>query len=256
MTTDPEQAPDPKLKKSRVAPTFACSMSLQNRKLPLLRWLSHLREVHLETVLREADSSLHVSLKKGRLMLHTDQTIYSWEDRYMNFVWGMERIDYDRLPGDRALLLGMGLAAIPFIAERKLHWYADWTAVELDRDIIRLAKRYAFPRLRRPPVAICDDAAAWIQASAGSFDLVILDVCREDVIDPVFESAAFLQAVHRNLNPGGLFLYNRFYSSYRDQFKTDRFFRSTFTSVFPEAVLIDQGGTCLLASRPDVLKPS
>ncbi len=231
-------------------------MSLQNRMLPLLRWLSHLREIHLETVLREADSPLYLSLKKGRLMLHTDQTIYSWEDRYMNFVWGMERIAYDRLPGDHALLLGMGLAAIPFIAEQKLRWYADWTAIELDPDIIRLAERYAFPQLRRPPVTFCGDASDWIRSSAGSFDLIILDVCREDVISPAFESAAFLQAVQRNLSPGGLFLYNRFYSSYKDQFKTDRFFRSAFRSVFPGSVLIDQGGTCLLANHPEALKSS
>ncbi|MDT9324098.1 MAG: hypothetical protein P5693_26615, partial [Limnospira sp. PMC 1290.21] len=62
------------------------------------------------------------------------------------------------------------------------------------------------------------------------------------------ESQAFLEQLQNLMPANGVLLYNRFYSTYRDQFKTDKFFKSIFKTVFPKGQLIDQGGTCLLVN--------
>jgi spermidine synthase len=209
---------------------------------------SYTREIVLETVEQANGARLYVSLKKGRLMLSTDETIYSWDDRYLNFVWGIERIVPDKRKASQALLLGMGLGAIPFILQSKFHITPQFTAVEIDPDIIRLAQKYSLSRLQNPPKVICADATEAVHYLDGAFEMIFIDICQEDHIPGGCESQAFLEQIQQLLSPNGVLLYNRFYSTYRDQFKTDKFFKSVFKEVFPKGQIIDQGGTCLLVN--------
>ena len=219
---------------------------------PSIKWwqilLSHSREVVLETVEQSTGTRLYVSLKKGRLMLSTDETIYSWDDRYLNFVWGIERIIPERRIVTKALLLGMGLGAIPFILQSKFKLTPHFTAVEIDPDIIRLAQKYSLPRLQNPPKVLCADATVVVHHLQDKFEIIFVDICQEDYIPGGCESQAFLEKLQNLMPANGVLLYNRFYSTYRDQFKTDKFFKSIFKTVFPKGQLIDQGGTCLLVN--------
>jgi hypothetical protein len=79
-------------------------------------------------------------------------------------------------------------------------------------------------------------------------------VCKEDSIPFQFESIPFLESIRSSMSEGGLVLFNRFYSTYKDQFKTDRFFQRQFKEVFPRGIIIDQHGTSLLINDPEKIK--
>jgi SAM-dependent methyltransferase len=211
-------------------------------------WLSHFFEVKIETIRRNEKDVLHVSLKKGRLMLSTDYTIYSWDDLYRNYLWAFEKIYFDKFIGNRALLLGMGLGAVPFLLEHRFKKDFYFTAVEIDPDVVRLAKKYGLPRIHNIKEIICSDATEYVFRLKPAFDLIIIDICREDLIPQSCESIAFLNQIKYLLGDSGVLLYNRFYSTYKDHFRTDRFYRGTFKTVFPQGCLIDQNGTCMLVN--------
>jgi spermidine synthase len=208
--------------------------------------LSYFHEIRLEAIHQESDTPSIISLKSGRLMLGTDRTIYSWDDRYMNFVWGLEHIQFDSSKKYSVLLLGFGLGAIPFILEKKMKIDFQMVGVEINPDIVHLAQKYSLNRLKSSVKVYCADAYQYMQSNVLQHDLVIVDICIEDNIPKTLESEEFLLKLKNALNPSGILLYNRFYSSYKDQYKTDTFYKNSFQSIFPNSKLIDQGGTCLL----------
>jgi len=214
-------------------------------------WVSFLKEVPLETIRRSDRDALHVTLKKGRLMLSTDSTIYSWDDKYMNYVWGFEKLKKDKVTFSNGLLLGMGLGAVPFILENKFDTSIPFVAVEIDPDVVRLAQKYGLPRLKIMPKVICNDATSAIFDIHDKFDLIVVDICKEDTIPEGCESEAFLTRIKDLLSDNGVMMYNRFYSTYKDHFRTDRFYKHVFKKIFPSGYLIDQNGTCLLTNDKD-----
>ncbi|MBK7427890.1 MAG: class I SAM-dependent methyltransferase [Saprospiraceae bacterium] len=217
--------------------------------------MSYFKEQHLESIVRP-ESILSITLKKGRLMLGTEATIYSWDDHYMNYVWGLEAIDWSKVDSKKVLIIGMGLGAVIYILEKKFKIHPDFTAVEYDSDVIYFAKKYSLPRFKSNIRVIHVDGQEYLLKSNDKFDFIVLDVCIEDVIPPGFETIECMEAIRRNLNKNGVLLYNRFYSYYKDQYKTDKFFKNTFKQVFPEGYLLDQKGTCLLVNDRNLLKES
>jgi len=181
-------------------------------------------------------------------MLSTDLTIYSWDDKYMNYVWGFEKLDRVKYTLSNGLLLGMGLGAVPYILERKFQISIPFVAVEIDPDVVRLAKKYSLPRLNMVPEVICKDATSAVFDIQDQYDLIVVDICKEDAIPEGCESEAFLKRIKALLSKDGVLMYNRFYSTYKDHFRTDRFFKNVFLRVFPDGRLIDQNGTCLLTN--------
>jgi predicted membrane-bound spermidine synthase len=215
---------------------------------------SYVKEVPLETIRRSETDALHVSLKQGRLMLSTDFTIYSWDDLYKNFLWGLGMIPFDRFECKRMLVLGLGLGAIPYMMEKVYRQKWEVHAVEIDPEVIRLARKYNFPRIKCQPKVYCEDAFGYLLKNEEKYDVIIVDVCKEDSIPFQFESIPFLESIRSSMSEGGLVLFNRFYSTYKDQFKTDRFFQRQFKEVFPSGIIIDQHGTCLLINDHEKIK--
>jgi len=219
----------------------------------LTYWLSYMMEMPIETVRRSPSDALHVSMKKGRLMLSTDYTIYSWDDKYMNYVWGFEKLNWQKVALQKGLLLGMGLGAVPYILEKRFSTSIPFTAIEIDPDVVRLAEKHSLIRLKTAPEVICSDASSAIFGLKDTFDLIVIDICKEDYIPEAFESEAFMRQIDKLLSDKGVVLYNRFYSTFKDHFRTDRYFKNVFVKVFPQGYLLDQNGTCLLCNRKSSL---
>src|SRR5690606_20433696 len=131
----------------------------------MLILISYLSEIRLEVVKRNSIQPIILSLKKGRLMLGTEHTIYSWDDRYMNFVWGLEHINLNKSTHYRVLVLGFGLGAIAYILEKKMRIEFQMTGVEINPDIVHLAQKYSIIRLNSPIEVLCADAHRFMQSN-------------------------------------------------------------------------------------------
>lgn len=210
------------------------------------KWLSHLTEVHIESAPSEINPHLYVSMRKGRYQLSTANAIYSYGDLYDNFVKAFERIDLEKLPGERVLILGFGLGSIPIILEKKFNKDFCYTAVEIDESVLYLANKYAIPELNSAIDFIQTDAFIYTMQTNETFDMICMDVFLDDVIPEHFNKDDFLQKLKKLLNPNGLLLYNRLALSDKDLRETKAFYHRHFQANYPNGEYLDVQGNWIL----------
>jgi spermidine synthase len=85
----------------------------------------------------------------------------------------------------------------------------NFTAVEIDPEVIRLGRAYfnidRYDRLQ----LIEADAATFMRENNHRFDLIIVDVYIDFEVPESCETANFVNDLHRSLNPGGMILFNK-----------------------------------------------
>jgi hypothetical protein len=222
-------------------------------KRGLVHWmvnvLSYLMPVLLDRGTDPVHGELLLHVRKGRHMLGTRDTLYSWDDQYMNFVWALEKVDFSAWQRPRILLIGVGLGSVPYILEKRFRQPFVMDGVEIHPLAVRWAKKYTLPVLTQPVTLHTGDGVAFVQdalKSGNTYDLVIVDVCVEDRVPVEMERREFLEALHTLLESGGGIMFNRFYSTFKDQFRTDRFYLQVFRKGFASTELLDFSGTAVL----------
>lgn len=219
------------------------------------RWLSYLGEVLVESAPSAYNPHLYVSLRRGRYQLSTANAIYSYGDLYTNFRRTFEQFDWEKQPIREVLLLGLGLGSIPLMLEKTFAKKFRYTAVEIDENVVDLAQRYVLADLQSPVETICADARAVVrQLAPASFDLICMDIFRDDTVPPAFESTDFLRALQGLLPHGGVLLFNRLATKDKDKALSQAFFAGPFSEVFPAGRLLDVGGNYMLVSDGRFLK--
>lgn len=214
--------------------------------------LSYLKEVVIEQSTSIYNEELTVSLVKGEYQLTTKEAIYSYGLRYDNYFTAFKSLDLDRLGSD-VLLLGLGLGSIPYMLENSFHKDFDYTAVEIDDEVIYLASKYVLNSLQSQIYTVQADAINFIAQSEVRYDLVAMDIFVSDHIPEVFETIEFLEQLRETLADDGLLLFNRLYYYEKDKKETERYFQEVFMTVFPTGDKIDINGNWILVSDKSFL---
>jgi len=218
------------------------------------RLLSYIIDLKIESTSSEHNPHLYVSLRDGRYQLYTTNAIYSFEDLYDNFSAAFKQIDLDKLPIQKVLILGFGMASVPIILEKQLGKHYHYTGVEIDKEVIYLANKYAMDELSSKFNLICSDAHLFAMQCEEQFDLVIMDVFFDDIVPEQFESKAFLERLQAMTKPTGLLMYNRLAFNKKDIERTTAFYETAFSKVIPTATYLPVKGNWMLLNRSDVLK--
>lgn len=217
------------------------------------KWLSYFKEVHLESTSSIHNPELHVSLVEGRHQLSTDNAIYSFDDKYDNFAQAFERVDWNKFKGQNVLILGLGLASIPYILEEKYKHKLNYTCVEIDEQVIFLAEKYILKNLNSHFEIISTDASIFIDQCIQQYDLICMDIFENDFVPPQFETVTYLNQLKTILKPGGIIMYNRLALTERDRILSQRFFDNEFTTAFEDGYLMDVGSNFILMNNKDGL---
>ncbi len=172
-------------------------------------------------------------LCKGRHQLLCEKAIYSFDDKYDNFRLAFDQLDIEAWKPKKVLLLGLGLASVPYLMEHKYRNPAHFVAVEIDDEIIRLAQKYTLDKMSSSFEIYNVDAADFIKFNNESFDLIAVDIFAEDIIPDKFKLADFVKELKDRLNPEGLVMYNQFALTSEDV-KGSESFKEIFLNVFKE----------------------
>lgn len=213
-------------------------------------WLSYLFEQHLESTSSAYNPYLSVSLVRGRYQLNTANAVYSFADLYTNFRMAFQQLEIKSQPVNDVLILGFGLGSIPYMLERVFDCHFNYTAVEIDEEVLYLAHQYALPEIASPIEMITANAFDYAAQCETQYDLICMDVFLDDVIPDDFETTEFLENLKRLLRPQGILLYNRLSYSEGDKEKSRSFLEEGFRKIFPEAFYIDTESNWILVNRP------
>ncbi len=220
------------------------------------RLLSYLWEIPIESSEGEFNPELTVNLWRGRYQLCTAHAVYSYEDRYENFVRAFKKIRLDEIRDARVLVLGLGLGSIPMLLEHRFRKNFHYTVVEIDEAVIDLANRYALPFIQSPVEIICADAFVFADQCTERFDIICMDVFLDDEVPEDFERFAFLESLRDLLSPNGVLLYNRLAATANDKRKSYAFFENVFKGVFRKGHCLDVGANyILLNDSASLLQP-
>jgi len=206
---------------------------------PLIKkYLSYFNNILLESTFSEYNEVLEIYLSKGKYQLCTAGAIYSYEDKYVNFLETFKKIDWDNLSIDKVLILGLGLASIPQMLEQNFKKDFEYHAVEIDPEIIRLAEFYILDDLKSPMQVFEMDAEVFVDISQEVYDLVIIDIFEDDSVPPQFESKYFLDKINDLLSNNGIVLFNRLNISSFTLENTMNYYEDIFTKNFPDATTV------------------
>lgn len=210
----------------------------------LKKMLSYLFEVKVEEVSSEVSGTLRVSLIDGKYCLSTKNAVYSNEDEYSSYKEAFEKLEIGKRDIRNALILGYGLGSIPLLLNKTHNVHPRFTAVELDKEVMRLAEKYGYL-----PVTVAlmqEDAYSYALKSVQKFDLINADLYVDDTTPSQFEQEEFLLALKILLAPGGILLYSRFYYDAHHKKLTDAFRDGIFKRVFPTGYSFETKGNMML----------
>ena len=216
------------------------------------KYLSYLFEFHIESAPSEINPHLYVSLSRGRYQLSTANAIYSFADLYDNFTLTFQQIN---LPADQqeVLILGFGLGSIPYMLEKKFHKTYQYTAVEIDENVLYLANKYTLPELASSITTIPADAFAYAHYSHDKFDMICMDVFLDDLVPENFETVHYLEQLESLLHPNGILLFNKLAANKKDREQAAQFF-DLFKTVFPNGTYLDVNGNWMLVNDKRFLR--
>jgi spermidine synthase len=220
----------------------------------LKKIISYLIPIKMESVESKVSGRLEVFLNQGRYSLCTAHAMYSFEDLYHNFLNSFKKISLDRIGIKNVLVLGVGLCSVPLILEKKFLKKYKYAAVDIDAEVIKLAKKYATPKLESEIEFFCEDAFEFVKKRSKYYDLIIVDLFIDDLVPEQFEQEEFMEHLKQISTEKALIMYNRVTTNEAAIDKTNYFFEHIFKKVFKEATMLDLGTNKMFLSTGAYLK--
>ncbi len=220
--------------------------------------LSYFIEIELEKLDSAISGELSVCVSDGRLQLNAKNAIYSWEDKYDNFLKAFDYIfegkdkSLGRGPkGDvfSLLVLGYAMGSIPYMLEKDHKKLFDCTGIEIDEDIIYLANRYANYELKSGVQIIQASADLYVMMTEQKYEMICIDVFVQDKIPGDFLTKEFLESIVSILSPSGYVLFNHLSNTEEEKEFANSFYRNTFEKLFDVSRLLDVGGNYVLIGK-------
>ena len=222
-------------------------------KKPFLKFLlSYFAEIRLETTSSDYNKVLDIFLSKGRYQLCTDDAVYSYEDKYINFYDTFNVFDWKKLKIENVLLMGLGLASIPQMLEKKFKKKFEYHAVEIDSEIIYLAEKYILCDLKSPISIYEMDAEIFVEIAEEKFDMIIIDIFDNNTVPEKFESTEFMEMTIDLLSENGILLFNRLNQDNKTYNDTKLYFDEVFSKIFPDSKKLFIKNNIILSNRNDI----
>jgi len=198
----------------------------------IYQWLSHLIDIRIENQKSEINPQLKLYLSSGRFKLVTQGAVYSFEDKYTNFLDCFHTIREDLKNVSSVLVLGLGMGSIPQMLRQIFKSKALITAVELDEVIIQMYKKYAREEFQNGINIIQSNAIDFVKNSNQKFDLICMDVFLDSKVPSEFLTIEFSEGLKNLLNPNGIVIFNRLAEDKRDIQQNEEFDKRVFSKVF------------------------
>lgn len=129
------------------------------------------------------------------------------------------------------LLLGLGGGDVIKLLQ-KIHSGAVITAVELEAEVVAVAKKYfgvgESPKLK----IVVADAEKYMQTNRAKYDLIVVDLYNGDEVPAFMTKTQFLQNLAKSLQPQGKVIFN--YASHRFTEKDFAGFERKLNKVFAQ----------------------
>jgi spermidine synthase len=152
---------------------------------------------------------LEVMRYKGKYLLNSQRTNYSFGGLHTIFERLFGNIDIGRYDFKNILVLGMGGGSIVYLLREKYGITCPITAIEEDDVVIELAKKYFNIEKYKSLTIVNSDAYEYTSITDNKYDLIISDVFIEQNVPKKFASTDYLKNLKRIANRRCCIIYNK-----------------------------------------------
>lgn len=176
------------------------------------RWdfklISYFSDVTVEKANSEISGALQVRWVNGRLVLDSGNANYSYGSLHRLFRRVFHSLDITSSPPSNLLLLGLGGGSVVSILRDEFKLDLPITAVEIDPEVIRLARdHFGLDRFNNLEIQ-CRDAEAFMQDASMLYGMIIVDLFVDNNVPEPFTSLSFLAACKSKLMKEGTLIVN------------------------------------------------
>ncbi len=153
--------------------------------------------------------SLEVTWNYGELVLDSANTNYSFGSLQRILKKGLKYIGYDRIKKfDEILVLGVAGGSVIKTLVNDFQFKGKITGVEIDKDIIQIAKNYFKIDEITNLTLIQDDAFEFVLKTNQKYDLIIIDIFLDTTMPNFLFEDFFINRITTLLNTNGFILFN------------------------------------------------
>ncbi len=158
--------------------------------------------------MKSAYSSLEVIRQNSRMILNAPHTNYSFGALHEVFRNAFLQLNPDYQKIENILVLGFGAGSVAWILQKENFCKGYITGVEIDKEVIALAKKhFRLDDLENLDLHI-EDAAEFLIKGTKQYDLIVVDLFLDHRTPERFLTTVFLNDLHAHLQSQGVVLFN------------------------------------------------
>ena len=154
----------------------------------------------------EINGTLEVTYTNGKKVLDTQNANYSYGSLQKILEFGLTKIDLKSV--ENLLILGMGGGSVIRSLRDTFHFKKNIVAIEIDPEIIKIAKNEFGISSSNNLQIIEGDAFEFVKTSKEKFQLIIIDLFIDLNVPPIFYGKQFCENVSNLLEKDGSILFN------------------------------------------------
>ena len=206
--------------------------------MQLKKLLSYIYPIRIKTLPSERSNSLEITMVNGKLLLDSKHTNYSYGSLQKVLNKGLAHIGKNIISKcEHILILGVAGGSIIQTLKNEYKTNAQIDAVEIDYEIIELAKTYFNLTSYTNLNIIIDDASKYIKTTKKSYDLIIVDIFNDNRMPDFLFEDNFWKLIYKKLNNNGLCLFNSMISLKDIDAKNEQL-KDTFKALFVDTTEI------------------
>lgn len=176
-------------------------------RLIIKKILSYFISLPLKKYASPINGTIEINMLDGKKTVDILNTNYSYGVLQKILHKALKQINFGN-EIKTVLALGMGAGSIVETIREHFHSQAFIELVEIDAQIIAIAKdEFEIEKFDNISI-VHNDAYEYVQQTNKKFDLIIVDVFVVDTIPEKFTTKAFIDAICSMVNPAGYIIYN------------------------------------------------
>lgn len=162
--------------------------------------------------------SLEVTWNNGELVLDSENTNYSFGSLQRILRKGLKYIGFERIKKfNSVLVLGVAGGSVIRTLVDEIKYKGTITGVEIDEEIIKLAKDYFKLDKIKNLELVQDDAFEYVLKTKQKYDLIVIDIFQDTTMPNFLFEDFFINRIHFLLNLDGFILFNTMVLNEKDR---------------------------------------
>lgn len=175
----------------------------------LKKWLSYILPINIKTEKSHWSKTLEVTWANGELVLDSAHTNYSYGSLQRILRIGLLKIGFERIAKmNHILVLGVAGGSVIKTLVNEAGYTNRITGVEIDANVISIAKKYFELDVISNLEIVLDDAFEFVLKTKDKYDLIIIDIFQDTKMPNFLFEAFFVNRILELLNINGIFLFN------------------------------------------------